>query len=1010
MAGLSTTSSSLTTESCVSFCGSAGYAYSGTEYGQECYCSDDLPTELSTGCTSTCSGDATESCGGSNALSVRSVTSPATVKPAYALGCYVDNVNPRALGGSSTSSTGMTNEICQRFCQQNSYSVSGTEYGSECYCGTAAPNTGLSTSCVVQCAGNSTETCGGSNAISVSTTDKSLQNAVVSYSQGSFSTVGCFADFWPYSRSLSGPSMSSSGMTIETCSTFCATQGYAIFGLENSNQCFCAMTVPNDGSTACTMPCIGNSAEICGGSDALNVYSLGTASIPAAMSSTSSESSVLVPTGTSTMSSSFKSSPSGSNIGTTNLQTTLAASALPSTTQDTASASSLPTSSTTQSTTSSTTSASLSASTSTSPSTASSTVSTSSSDSSSTTRPTTSSSSSDPVSTSTSSSTASSTAPASPSVSASPTSLWSYSGCQTDYTTYRNLNSYSFTSGGLTIEQCQSACAKAGYPLAGMEYSTECYCASALRFDTPSTNCNMACGGDSTEICGGGDALSVYTYSGKISAPSTKSSFTTSNGDMYTYGGCWQDDYPYRVLSATSSTGQQSVELCTQFCSSAGYAYAGLEYYGECYCDNALTGSRPVDESLCDTQCAADSSELCGGNNVLSIYGTKTVAVAPYPSSGPAQKLKYKGHDISSLIMLEDGVKAAYEPVGWSYNQYEADHPPKFEQLLGDAGSNMIRIRLWTSPDPNNFDGTTYGLAYNVDLARRIVASGQMVMLDFHFSDDFADPSHNYMPTLWADLDEASLLSTITNYTRVVLDRFADESIPLEMITTGNEIRNGMVWPYGGSASGPNFENLAKVQNAIVAGVDASHIARPKILIHSDKGANISKMKYFFNGVFGSGLSPQSIDYVGLTWYPFYDNTDTQKAALDSFSWISGTYGLPIIVVETNWPLQCSQPSEMAFAIDLNINQSDPNGIPFTASGQKTWFYMIAETLSQVPNGMGQGLFNWESGWSNLTSLGTSCEQITMIQDYWYHYDATAYGEYAPICLLADSVNAFGQI
>lgn len=562
----------------------------------------------------------------------------------------------------------------------------------------------------------------------------------------------------------------------------------------------------------------------------------------------------------------------------------------------------------------------------------------------------------------------------------------------------------------MTVEMCQSICQNAGYAVAGVEYSVECYCASALRYDYVVTGCDMTCGGDSSEICGGGDALSVYDYSGTFPTPANLASVTTSNGEVYTYGGCFQDDDPYRVLSGTSSTSMQSVELCTNFCSEAGYAYAGLEYYGECYCDNVLTGSRPLDASQCTYPCQANATELCGGSNTLSIYGTKTVVVQPYPSTAPSQKLVYKGHDISSLIMLEDGGVASYFPIDWQWNAAQAADPPLFEALLSQYGSNMIRIRLWTSPDPNNFDGTTYGLAYAVALARRAVASGQDVLLDMHFSDYFADPGKQTIPTLWQNLDDADLLAMVQSYTTTVLDRFATENVPIAILAMGNEIRNGMLWPYGGSTSGANFANLANIQNAIIAGVGASTLARPKLMLHPDQGASRSSMTNFFGGLFGAGLSTSDIDIIGLTWYPYYSVTDTQASALDSFTYLAETYAKPIIVVETNWPITCSTPSELSFAIDLNINQTDPNAIPFSAAGQTTWIYMVAETLSKVPNGLGQGLLNWESGWDNSTSLGTACEQVTMIETYWWNADDDAQGGYSAECLLAESCSTFAEI
>lgn len=125
---------------------------------------------------------------------------------------------------------------------------------------------------------------------------------------------------------------------------------------------------------------------------------------------------------------------------------------------------------------------------------------------------------------------------------------------------------------------------------------------------------------------------------------------------------------------------------------------------------------------------------------MLSIYRSGPLEVEPYPTIPPPTKLKYKGHDISSLLMLEEGQKIVYHPPGGTLNQPEAVRSQKtFEQLLRDSGANAIRLRMFTSSDPDNFDGTTNGLAYNIALAKRAVAAGHSVMLCMHYSDHFAD-------------------------------------------------------------------------------------------------------------------------------------------------------------------------------------------------------------------------------------------------------------------------------
>lgn len=159
----------MTKEACSAFCTSHDMPFSGTEYGQECYCSETAPTAADAWwCNMPCTGNSAEICGSGNALSVL-YTAPITTSDAItttALGCYGDTSNTRTMTGPSFTSSSMTNEVCASFCTVEGYAYSGTEYGTQCFCSDTAPWS-APVSCSMACAGDASEICGDGNALSV---------------------------------------------------------------------------------------------------------------------------------------------------------------------------------------------------------------------------------------------------------------------------------------------------------------------------------------------------------------------------------------------------------------------------------------------------------------------------------------------------------------------------------------------------------------------------------------------------------------------------------------------------------------------------------------------------------------------------------------------------------------------------------------------------------------------------------------------------------------------------
>ncbi|GAD96236.1 WSC domain protein [Paecilomyces variotii No. 5] len=186
----------------------------------------------------------------------------------------------------------------------------------------------------------------------------------------------------------------------------------------------------------------------------------------------------------------------------------------------------------------------------------------------------------------------------------STTLSWKSLGCYSDNTLARALNTSENVSGG-TVEACQSTCESQGFTLAGIEFGTQCFCGTAIMngaAEIDSSNCNIACPQDSSEICGGSNALSLYTI-----VPVWQSI------------GCYSDTTLKRTLSMSYNVAGLTVEKCQSTCQDHGYIYAGLEFGSQCFCGNSIDNGATL-TSGCGTVCSGDSAEICGGANALSMY------------------------------------------------------------------------------------------------------------------------------------------------------------------------------------------------------------------------------------------------------------------------------------------------------------------------------------------------------------------------------------------------------
>jgi hypothetical protein len=212
--------------------------------------------------------------------------------------------------------------------------------------------------------------------------------------------------------------------------------------------------------------------------------------------------------------------------------------------------------------------------------------------------------------------------------SSTPSSDYAYEGCFTDSQASRAFTGAVFYDGALTIGKCASNCVNFKY--FGLEYGGECYCGNQRSPSSTSaqeSDCNMACSGNSQEICGAGDRLSVYSNS-KYVEPATPSS------SAYSYLGCYDDPVNPRLLQDDSTvTNSMSIENCAAYCTNS--TYFGVEHGSECYCDDTLPSDAvKKPESECFFRCAGNSDEICGAGFRINVYKSNTIAALGYTYQG----------------------------------------------------------------------------------------------------------------------------------------------------------------------------------------------------------------------------------------------------------------------------------------------------------------------------------------------------------------------------------------
>jgi arabinogalactan endo-1,4-beta-galactosidase len=336
-----------------------------------------------------------------------------------------------------------------------------------------------------------------------------------------------------------------------------------------------------------------------------------------------------------------------------------------------------------------------------------------------------------------------------------------------------------------------------------------------------------------------------------------------------------------------------------------------------------------------------------------SMIGTPAMAADDIKTASRSGRFA-KGADISTLLELEaNGAKF-----------YDHGVPHDCLLLLRSHGVDSIRIKVWNDPgNPNYYPADQspragYSNAEHVRvLARRAAALGMRILIDFHYSDWWADPGKQYPPHAWAGKDITETCALLSEYTSNVLNLLKRDGVRPEWVQVGNEITGGMLWPLGKYDQWDNLAQLLKAGHDAVKSVDE----RIKVMLHIDSGGNNATSRWWFDSAIQRGVS---FDMIGLSYYPQWQGalSDLQNNAND----LATRYDKDVMVVETAYPWTTSDGDSEPNA----MTNTGSTTFPQTPAGQAQILAAVADIVKAIPDGHGKGVFWWEPEWIPTPNVG----------------------------------------
>jgi arabinogalactan endo-1,4-beta-galactosidase len=320
-------------------------------------------------------------------------------------------------------------------------------------------------------------------------------------------------------------------------------------------------------------------------------------------------------------------------------------------------------------------------------------------------------------------------------------------------------------------------------------------------------------------------------------------------------------------------------------------------------------------------------------------------------------KLFIKGADVSTLQQIE--------ACGGKF--FDTGREMDCLEILKNHGINFIRLKVWNNPGLPTSDPAGYNDKKHVlQMAKRVKAAGMGLLIDFHYSDFWADPQSQSKPKSWAHLDFKGLQQAVYDYTKEVITDLQKQNTLPEMVQIGNEISNGFMWDDGKldgiTATAEQWAKFVDLLKSGLAGLKDSLKSGEQVqrMIHIDKGGDKEFSCYFFDNILARGVD---FEIVGQSYYSEWHGTmDNLKENLNH---LASSYDQDLIIVETAYPWTAKSNGGLQNKVKTSLE-----GYPLSVEGQTKFLKDIIMTLKNVPKGAGTGLFYWEPGFISVEGAG----------------------------------------
>jgi arabinogalactan endo-1,4-beta-galactosidase len=316
---------------------------------------------------------------------------------------------------------------------------------------------------------------------------------------------------------------------------------------------------------------------------------------------------------------------------------------------------------------------------------------------------------------------------------------------------------------------------------------------------------------------------------------------------------------------------------------------------------------------------------------------TPTKTNTPPPGGG----LTMRGADTSSLRRALDKGQVYYNASGVAQNPL---------LILKNIGVNYIRLRIWNNP-VSGYNNKAKVLQDALD----VKAQGLQLMVDFHYSDTWADPGQQSKPASWNGHNISQLQTDVYNYTLDVCNSLKAQGTPPDSVEIGNEITPGMLFEEGRIVNN-DFTNLSLLVKQGYNAIKTCNSAT-QVVLHTDRGGDNAKARWWYDGMQAKGVS---WDITGLSFYCYWHGTNA--AMQSNVADLKARYGKPVILAETSYLFTTGNGDSQG-----NSNNATCSGYAATPAGQASNFH---DVQAAAKAGGAIGVFYWEPTWVGTPGNG----------------------------------------